>query len=94
MTEPTRDQATNLARFLVLDAARRSAALLQHFAEQAASFPDAAEQPMPRAAGSWPTLTAEEIRAGFGMAERVVRGAGFDNEADRLATLGETHGNG
>ena len=88
------DRAHHLAHFLVVDAARQSPPLAQHFIELTAPLSNDALPPAPRPQGRWPALEPDELSLGFGIAERVVRGAGFAVEADRLATLGETHGNG
>lgn len=88
------DRANDLARYLVVDAARRSTALQQHFIAMAHKAGSDALPIVLPAPGCWPILTADEISLGFAMATNVIRNAGFPAEAAQLSVLSEVHGHG
>lgn len=88
------DRANDLARYLVVEAARRSTALRQHFTALVHNAGSDAEPAALPASGCWPVLTADEISLGFAMATNVIRSAGFPAEAARLSVLSEVHGHG
>ncbi|POR42660.1 hypothetical protein [Methylobacterium sp. V23] len=88
------DRANDLARYLVVDAARRSTALRRYFitkVPEPQSAVELAALPLP---GCWPVLTEDEISLGFAMATNVIRNAGFPAEAAQLSILSEVHGHG
>ncbi|POR42699.1 hypothetical protein CRT23_11235 [Methylobacterium sp. V23] len=88
------DRANDLARYLVVETARRSTALQQHFIE-ALPEPECIAEPSPLPPpGSWPTLAPDEIALGFQAAINVIRNAGFPAEAAQLSVLREVHGHG
>ncbi|GJE41849.1 hypothetical protein [Methylobacterium soli] len=88
------DRACALAHHLVLDAIQRSAALARHFIKEGLVHSDEPApiiEPIPL---PWTPLEPDELSLGFAMAVNVVRGTGFDAEADRLAVLGRVAGHG
>ena len=87
------DRANDLARYLVVETARRSTGLKKHLLAKAPTGGVDTEPSTPLPApGCWPVLTADEISLGFAMATNVIRNAGFPAEAAQLSVLSGTHG--
>jgi hypothetical protein len=89
------DRANDLARQLVVDAARRSIGLKKHLLAKVPTAGSDTEPATPLPGpGCWPVLTPDEIALGIRTAANVIREAGFPAEAARLSVLSEVHGHG